>query len=116
MHEGKSASLAWHAEATVRKLPDQQPSTEARKHQRVVHQLRAGKSPITAAYLFNIGRNLTPTCPACQLEPETTRHLLLDCPAHALPRFRRWGPTPTDEEVFSDIPRLLDFLQKVGRV
>jgi len=111
-----STSLAWHTEATAGNLPRPLPGSESRYHQRIIHQLRAGKSPILAAYLHNIGRIPSPLCPSCQLEPETVRHLLLECPAHALPRLRRWGLAPTAEDVFKDIPGLLDFLQKVGRI
>ena len=111
-----STSLAWHTEATAGNLPPPLPKSMPRQHQRIIHQLRAGKSPIVAAYLHNIGRIPSPLCPSCQLEPETVRHLLLECPAHALPRLRRWGTVPTAEDIFQDIPGLLGFLQSVGRI
>ena len=112
-----SKTVRWHTEATGGKLPQPPPKDFTRAEQRIIHQMRSGNSPLCAEYLFRINKNTSPACPSCGTDSETVGHMLLECPAWTTARLRRWGPSPTAEEAFSDLTLLLGCLKvvQVGR-
>lgn len=111
-----SRSVQWHHAATSGKQPTPPPDSLTRSHQRVFTQLRAGSSPLTEAYLFDIKKKDSPTCLACGDAPETARHLLLECAQWTAPRTSIWGPFPSIEAIFCEPKQLILFLVRIGRI
>ena len=80
-------------------------------------RLRTGHTTTLAAYRHRIGLKDTPACPECENEPETTSHLLTDCPARADLRKRVFGrDDPTLQDALGDPARLVEFLRRLGRL
>ena len=80
-----------------------------------VSQLRTGKSPLTRDTLCKFGRVADEKCPACG-DPDSTAHLLLDCPAYEAARRRRWGVDPSLADVLGGpATKIVDFIRGVGR-
>lgn len=55
--------------------------TLPRKHASILTQLRTGHAPLKH-HLHRIKCADSPICPSCEMEPETTAHFLIFCPAH----------------------------------
>lgn len=51
----------------------------------LITQLRIGHAPLNR-HLHRIKKHDHPTCDACGAAPESVRHFMLECPAHALQR------------------------------
>ena len=96
-----------------RRLPPV-PDDIPRREQRLLSQLRAGKSPVLGAYLHSSGKADTAICQACYEAPETAKHLLLTCPAWSQARIQLSGCTPTVTEVFESTTQLMAFLKRIG--
>ena len=83
-----------------------------------VARLRTGHSPILRAYRHFIRVESDPNCPACDDGvPETSEHLLTECPATAGLRRRIFGrDDPTLSEVFADASAVVEYLRRLGRL
>ena len=55
-----------------------------RKQWSQINRLRCGQGK-TAANLYKWGLRDSPTCPACQMSPQNTDHLVLHCPITSIP-------------------------------
>ena len=57
-----------------------------------------------------------PICPACDLEEETSAHILADCPVYVNARIRYFGSGFIDPSELYKLKwsKLLDFVQKIG--
>ena len=64
-----SSSANWFFEAFEGQRPTPVHDMLPRSHQRVLNQLRAGKCPITDAYLHAIGKAPSDICQACHADP-----------------------------------------------
>ena len=98
--------------------PAPTPETEQlpRRPQIIISQIRVGSTTITRDTAHRFGQAPDDRCPDCGDE-DSIEHLLTQCPAYQGPRQRRWGPTPTQQEIMTDAAtKLWSFLLEVGRV
>ena len=57
----------------------------------LIAQLRSGHCRKLAAYRSVVDANSSPTCPHCEVDPETPEHWIQKCPATAVKRIRVFG-------------------------
>lgn len=82
-----------------------------------VARLRTGHSLLLRSYLHRVGLAPDGTCPECEEEEETPKHLLNECPARMLLRREVFGrDDPTVREALEDPPRLAAFIRRLGRL
>ena len=106
---------SWHTEVTRGKPVSRTLFTGmCRRDSVTIHQLRAGKSPLTRAYLHNIGKEDSSRCVHCDIRDEDTRHLLLECPEWERQRRATLGLNP-DPTILDSPLSVINFLVQIGR-
>ena len=119
LHCWTKSSVSRHAEVCRGRAPKWSDEGQSRAEQRILAQLRAGKSPLLAGYRSSCRFEGTPSpaC-ACGAAGETARHLVLECPRYVQARNRLFEP-PLERagmEVLARAPeRAVRFLRDIGR-
>ena len=114
---GIPATHVWRR-ATGGKTPKHGGDTP-RAEQRLLAQLRAGKSPVLDSYAHHLGNIPAPQCRDCGGPPDAPKgdveHMLLHCPAHHPARQRHLGPDATLGVLSTRPDAVVRYLRAAGR-